>query len=46
MGCQFENLANRDGFNASVRQIKSTIGVVERVAAKENLADLIAELLD
>lgn len=46
MGCQFENLANRDGFNASVRQIKSTLGVVERVGAKENLADLIAELLD
>lgn len=46
MGCQFENLANRDGFNASVRQIKSTLGVVERVDAKENLADLIAELLD
>jgi hypothetical protein len=46
MGCQFENLANRDGFNASVRQIKSTLGVVERVGAKENLADLIAELLE
>ncbi len=46
MGCQFENLANRDGFNASVRQIKSTLGVVERVGDKENLADLIAELLD
>lgn len=46
MGCQFENLGNRDGFNASVRQIKSTLGVVERVGAKENLADLIAELLD
>lgn len=46
MGCQFENLAKRDGFNASVRQIKSTLGVVERVGAKENLADLIAELLD
>ncbi|HSV56209.1 MAG TPA: hypothetical protein VLH39_03765 [Magnetospirillaceae bacterium] len=46
MGYQFEGLANRDGFNASVRQIKSTLGVVERVDAGENLADLIAELLD
>lgn len=46
MGCQFETLADREGFNASVRQIKSTLGVVERVGAKENLADLITELLD
>ncbi len=46
MGCQFEALADRAGFNTSVRQIKSTLGVVERVGAKENLADLISELLD
>lgn len=46
MGCQFETLADREGFNASVRQIQSTLGVVERVGAKENLADVISELLD
>jgi hypothetical protein len=46
MGCQFETLADREGFNASVRQIKSTLGVVERVGSKENLADVISELLD
>lgn len=43
MTTQFENLADRAGFNASVRHIKSTVGFVDRVAAKENLADLLAE---
>ena len=46
MSCKFETLADREGFNSSVRQIRSTLGIVDRVAAKENLADLITELLD
>ena len=44
MTTQFEGLADRAGFNASVRHIKSTIGVIDRIATKENLADLLTEL--
>lgn len=43
MSTQFEGLAARAGFNASVRHIKSTVGLIDRMAAKENLADLLAE---
>ncbi|HUX37133.1 MAG TPA: hypothetical protein VMV44_04460 [Rectinemataceae bacterium] len=44
MTTQFEGLADRAGFNASVRHIKSTVGIIDRVAAKENLADLLSEM--
>ncbi len=46
LSCQFEGLADRPGFNASVRHIKTVIGAVERVEGKENLADVIGELLE
>jgi len=42
---QFESLAEREGFNASVRHIKSVVAIVDRVAAKENLADVVDELI-
>ena len=42
---QFEGLAEREGFNASVRHIKSVISIVDRVAAKENLADIVDDLI-
>lgn len=43
---QFEDLAERDGFNASVRHIKTVVSIVDRVAAKENLADIVDELIE
>jgi hypothetical protein len=43
---QFEGLADREGFNASVRHIQTVVAAVDRVAAKENLADIIDELLE
>ncbi len=43
---QFEDLAEREGFNASVRHIKTVVSVVDRVAAKENLADIVDELIE
>jgi len=46
LSCQFEGLAEREGFNASVRHIKTVVSVVDRVAAKENLADIVAELVE
>jgi hypothetical protein len=46
MSCQFEGLADREGFNASVRHIKTVVSIVDRVAAKENLADIVDELVD
>ena len=46
MTTQFESLADRSGFNASVRHIKSTVGIVDRVSGNENLADLLTELGD
>ncbi len=44
MNTQFESLAGRAGFNSSVRHIKSTLSVLDRVAAGENLADVLASL--
>ena len=44
MTTQFEGLADRAGFNANVRHIKSTLGILDRVSAKENLADVLAGL--
>ena len=43
---QFEGLAEREGFNASVRHIKCVVSIVDRVAAKENLADVVDELIE
>jgi hypothetical protein len=43
---QFESLAEREGFNASVRHIKTVVSIVDRVAAKENLADVVDELIE
>jgi hypothetical protein len=42
---QFEGLAEREGFNASVRHIKTVVSIVDRVADKENLADIVDELI-
>lgn len=42
---QFEGLAEREGFNASVRHIKSVVGIVDRVSDKENLADVVDQLI-
>jgi len=42
---QFEGLAEREGFNASVRHIKTVVSIVDRVAAKENLADVVDDLI-
>ncbi len=46
LSCQFEGLADRQGFNASVRHIKTVVAVVERVEGRENLADVIGELIE
>ena len=43
---QFEGLAEREGFNASVRHIQTVVGIVDRVEAKENLADVVDELIE
>jgi hypothetical protein len=46
LSCQFEGLADREGFNASVRHIKTVISIVDRVAGRENLADVVDELVE
>jgi hypothetical protein len=46
LSCQFEGLADREGFNASVRHIKTVVSIVDRMSAKENLADVIGELVE
>jgi hypothetical protein len=46
LSCQFEGLADREGFNASVRHIKTVVSIVDRVEDKENLADVVAELVE
>ncbi len=43
---QFEGLADRGSFNASVRHIKTVIGAIEAVSSKENLADVINGLIE
>jgi len=43
---QFEGLAEREGFNASVKHIKSVVSMVDRVAGKENLADVVDEMIE
>ncbi|MEI6873664.1 MAG: hypothetical protein WCL50_00885 [Spirochaetota bacterium] len=42
----FEVLGDRVGFNATVRHIKATVGIIDRVSEKENLADILGELLE
>ena len=42
----FEGLADRESFNATVRHIKTVIGVIEDVSAKENLADIVERLME
>jgi len=46
LGSQFEGLADREGFNATVRHAKTVIAAVDRVEGKENLADIVAEFVD
>ena len=43
---QFEGLAEREGFNASVRHIKTVVAIVDRVADKENFADVVDDLIE
>jgi len=43
---QFAGLAERESFNATVRHIKSVVSIVDRVADKENLGDIIDNLLE
>jgi hypothetical protein len=43
---QFEGLAEREGFNASVRHIKTVVSIVDRVADKENFADVVDDLIE
>jgi hypothetical protein len=44
--CKFESLATKASFNASVRHVKATVGLAERIQSGENLADAINEQLD
>ena len=44
--CTYEALGTRDSFNASVRHIKATVALSERIADGENLADVLNDLLD
>jgi hypothetical protein len=46
LASQFEVLAEREGFNASVRHIKSVVSMVDRVSGKENLADVVDQLIE
>lgn len=43
---QFEALASKESFNASVRHVKATIGLAERIAGGQNAADALDELLE
>lgn len=44
--CTYEALGSKESFNASVRHIKATISLAERISDGENLADMLNELLD
>ncbi len=46
LNSQFEGLADRASFNGTIRHIKTVISIVERVGARENLADVVAELVE
>lgn len=43
---QFEALGTKDSFNASVRHVKATVGLAERIAGGQNAADALDELLE
>lgn len=43
---QFEALGNKESFNASVRHVKATVGLAERIAGGQNAADALDELLE
>ncbi len=43
---KFESLGSKESFNSSVRHVKMTVTLAERVAVGENIADAINELLD
>ncbi len=43
---KYEMLSNRPAFNGSVRHVKSTIAIAERIQDGENIADVLNELLD
>jgi hypothetical protein len=42
----YEALGSRENFNASVRHIKATVALSERISDGENLADILNDLLD
>ena len=44
--CTYEALGSKESFNASVRHIKATVALAERITDGENLADALNELLD
>jgi hypothetical protein len=44
--CTYEALGSKDSFNASVRHIKATVALAERITDGENLADVLNDLLD
>lgn len=46
LNSHFEGLADREGFNASVRHIKTVIGLIEDVSAKDNFADAVNACLE
>jgi hypothetical protein len=40
---KYENLSTRSGFNSVVRHVKTTISLVESLAGKMNLADILSD---
>lgn len=44
--CKYESLASRESFNASVRHVKATVSLSERVSNGENLADILNAMID
>ena len=44
--CTYEALGFKESFNASVRHIKATVALAERITDGENLADILNDLLD
>lgn len=44
--CKYESLASKDSFNASVRHVKATVSLSERVLNGENLADILNVMID
>ena len=44
--CTYEALGSKESFNASVRHIKATVALAERITDGENLADVLNDYLD